>query len=333
MQLRILQEQISTKYDRLSEPPKLPEPVDLGGIQTQINQIGGQLQALEQDLQTRLEGENLSTVVSQLSQLQAKTGTLQDRVETIPALESRIEATEQGILATESWQNQILEQLDVSEGFEKMSQSLTQLQTDMNQFRAGQETESRWTEQIIELVQTIRPYRYRLVWGKTQSREVLMEALGRAKDHLILVTPWLSVNAIDAEVIRRLRLFLGQTTGIVEIGWGYWPDIEGPKTPHKIPPTGFVKRAEAKGKTWQYTAFQALSPLVQSYPERLKLKLLFTHEKYLVCDEQFAMVGSHNFLTSSDDNPGREVGVQTDDPHLIQELRTEFLKATDWGRD
>ncbi|WP_287275581.1 MULTISPECIES: hypothetical protein [unclassified Okeania] len=45
-----------------------------------------------------------------------------------------------------------------------------------------------------------------------------------------------------------------------------------------------------------------LQELEESYPGLFRLKLLGTHENFLVCDEKFAFVGSHNFLASGEES-------------------------------
>ncbi|MBR8833365.1 MAG: hypothetical protein DSM106950_04800 [Stigonema ocellatum SAG 48.90 = DSM 106950] len=57
------------------------------------------------------------------------------------------------------------------------------------------------------------------------------------------------------------------------------------------------------------------------------MKLLGTHEKFLVCDRSWAMLGSHNFLTSGDSGSEREVGLRTNDPRIIEELISRFERA------
>jgi phosphatidylserine/phosphatidylglycerophosphate/cardiolipin synthase-like enzyme len=52
----------------------------------------------------------------------------------------------------------------------------------------------------------------------------------------------------------------------------------------------------------------------------LNLKVLGTHEKFLVCDRRFAMIGSHNFMSSGASSSEREVGIKTDSPETIDKL-------------
>jgi phosphatidylserine/phosphatidylglycerophosphate/cardiolipin synthase-like enzyme len=69
-----------------------------------------------------------------------------------------------------------------------------------------------------------------------------------------------------------------------------------------------------------YNAIPWIYQLQTEYPDLLNLKVLGTHEKFLVCDRQFVMLGSHNYLTSNTSSSEREVGIKTDSPELIDKL-------------
>lgn len=92
----------------------------------------------------------------------------------------------------------------------------------------------------------------------------------------------------------------------IDIGWGYLSD------------------RNRVGIGWWYDALKDLRQLERDYLDQFKLKLLGTHEKFLVCDSTFAMLGSHNMLTSSAQSAEREVGIRTTDPQIIQGLINRF---------
>lgn len=70
----------------------------------------------------------------------------------------------------------------------------------------------------------------------------------------------------------------------------------------------------------------ATTPLVLAL---LTLKPLGTHEKYLVCDRAWAMVGSHNLLSSGTNGGQREVGLRTDDPRIVAGLVERFASISE----
>jgi len=130
---------------------------------------------------------------------------------------------------------------------------------------------------------------YQLVFDRAGSRAVLLEALSQAQERLIIVCPWLNRNSIDADLIQKFRDCLNRNCRIF-IGWGHLSDR------NRI------------GIGWRYNALPDLRQMERDYPGFFSLKLLGTHEKFLVCDSTFAMLGSHNMLTSSVQSTEREVG-------------------------
>ncbi len=146
---------------------------------------------------------------------------------------------------------------------------------------------------------------YQLVFDRSGSRAVLMSALSKAQKRLIIVCPWLSRNSIDADLIQKLRDCLNRNCRI-DIGWGY---------------------LSGRGKTgigWGNSAIKDLKQLERDYPQQFRLKLLGTHEKFLICDASFTMLGSHNMLTSNTQGVTREVGIRTTDSNIIQGLIDRF---------
>ena len=79
-----------------------------------------------------------------------------------------------------------------------------------------------------------------------------------------------------------------------------------------------------------YNALGRLTELRSRFPHRMELKLLGTHEKYLICDRRFALMGSHNTLSSLDTlYAPREMGVKTTDTSIIEALREDYNNAPD----
>lgn len=165
--------------------------------------------------------------------------------------------------------------------------------------------ESSSTEESQQQPAQVHSSKYQLVFDRFGSRAVLWEALEKAQERLIIVCPWLNRNSIDANLMQKFRDCLNRNCRI-DIGWGHLSD-----------------RGKL-GKGWRYDALRDLRQLERDYPEQFKLKLLGTHEKFLVCDFTFAMLGSHNMLTSSAQSAERELGIHTTDPHVIQGLIDRF---------
>ncbi len=162
---------------------------------------------------------------------------------------------------------------------------------------------------VREIVDHSPKYKYELVHGRSQSRQALLEALASVENRLILVCPWLCHHGFDLEIQNQLEILLIKGVTI-EIGYGKLSDIEKGKL------SGFF-----------YNTLKQATSLANKYPN-LKLKLIGTHEKYLVCDRSFAMLGSHNFLTSGVGEE-REIGMRTTDLNLIENLIERYEQAPD----
>jgi phosphatidylserine/phosphatidylglycerophosphate/cardiolipin synthase-like enzyme len=158
---------------------------------------------------------------------------------------------------------------------------------------------------------------YELVYNRNGSRKVLMEAMLTAKYRLIIVCPWITSHGI-ADIIALLENKLNKGVNI-SIGWGNLDDyFEICK--ENLPCQKSIRKQMIDKFSWKYTGLKKLEYLETIYQDKLELKLLGTHEKFLVCDNKFAMLGSHNLLTSSKRSTNREVGLRTTDNNIIQEL-------------
>ncbi|WP_460203829.1 phospholipase D-like domain-containing protein [Scytonema sp. NUACC21] len=159
---------------------------------------------------------------------------------------------------------------------------------------------------INHLLKAIEPYSYELVFDRSGSRAILIEALQKAQNFLILVCPWLTPVGMPDWVIQQLEILLKKDV-LVQIGWGRSDDLKQGKT----------------DDTFWYGALPRLLKLQDKYPEKFHLKALGTHEKFLVYDD-VAFLGSHNLLTSGKYSNEREVGLLTTDPRIVQGLIKRF---------
>ncbi|MEG4322327.1 MULTISPECIES: phospholipase D-like domain-containing protein [unclassified Microcoleus] len=154
-----------------------------------------------------------------------------------------------------------------------------------------------------------KQYEDRLVFNRRQIRKVLSDALENVQERLILVCPWLTSWA-TAVVIEKCEELINRGVRI-DIGWGKLEDL-----------------ARDQIDTFWYGALPKLRELQNKHPGSLNLKELGTHEKFLVCDNNFAMLGSHNFLTSKESSPEFEVGILIEDTNTIQNLINRFDEST-----
>ncbi|MBD1848270.1 hypothetical protein H6F89_33970 [Cyanobacteria bacterium FACHB-63] len=184
------------------------------------------------------------------------------------------------------------------------------------QGQADQSVE-RYIDAINNQLQQLQPnFEYKLIFDRKESRKYLLQALDQSTERLILVCPWLSQYAITDEVMKKLRA-LRNNGQRINIGWGHLDDI--------VKVGASRARLKSIPNSWKYDALELLERLEGEY---LQLKMLGTHEKYLVCDHKFAVLGSHNFLTSNDTGKEQEVGIYTTDPAIINGLIQRFENAS-----
>ncbi len=176
-------------------------------------------------------------------------------------------------------------------------------------------------QEINQQLKAIRSYDYELVFDRPTVRAILIEALAQAKERIIIVCPWISRSAITPEIIEKIEASL-QRNCRIDIGWGHLRDIDAGEFPLRVDRQGWQTNYLDNGKF--YDALNDLENLGKKYPQQLNLKILGTHENFLVCDKSFAWMGSHHFLTVSDRFPEREVGIRTNDSRIIVGLINRF---------
>ncbi|QMS90078.1 hypothetical protein HUN01_21705 [Nostoc edaphicum CCNP1411] len=81
---------------------------------------------------------------------------------------------------------------------------------------------------------------------------------------------------------------------------------------------------------WKYLGIYQLQRLEKLFPDLFELKLIGTHEKYLVCDNLFAFTGSHNILTSKGLYGDHEIGLRITESSIINELIDHFDECFSW---
>lgn len=150
----------------------------------------------------------------------------------------------------------------------------------------------------------------------------LRKALLSAKHRLVIVSPWVRDSVIDWQFIASLEALL--KSGVkVYIGYGIQEaDGNGKKNAAKEKPD-INPRAEAE-----------LRELAQRYKNFHFVHVGNTHRKSLVCDDQFAVVTSFNWLSYKGDSRGKprdERGVVFRKKHHVEKLVAEELELLGKG--
>ena len=142
--------------------------------------------------------------------------------------------------------------------------------------------ESKLTEREGEL-RTLTHGQTRLVITE-EHRPLLLQAIARACSELTLVSAWIDPVAFDDELCRMLAAAIGRGTTI-RIAWGM----------------GVNRRRGSEATRIREKGNNALAKLRKLIPgdlkEKLVIKLTETHEKFIICDDQFCAWGSFNWLS------------------------------------
>ncbi|MCS7226887.1 MAG: phospholipase D-like domain-containing protein [Gloeomargarita sp. SKYB31] len=291
----------------------VPDPTALASLQATLDQLQQQMEQVRQ-----AQTEQLAQVKTELARTQAQ---LQD----LPQLHQQLTDI-----------TQLVTQIDHSHGdLREYTQTLATRQSQMEQqWQAAQTQLQQVPQQVADAVQTwaeiinqhlrqIPQYQYELVADRFGAREVLQQALTQTTQELILVSPWLSQQVIDRAFIQALRRLLSQGVRVY-IGWGDAQDIKN----QELRRNAQNRWRDGPGRfSWKYNALADLEQLEQEFPDQFHLKLIGTHEHYLVSDDRLALLGSHALLGGNHSN--REISLKTSDPHLCQDLRKRFHRATD----
>ena len=116
-----------------------------------------------------------------------------------------------------------------------------------------------------------------------EHRPLLFHAIARATSELTLVSAWINPRAFDGELCRMLAAAIKRGTE-VRIAWGLGT--------HK--PGSEADRHREFGNS----ALAVLRRLIpESQKGKLKIKRTETHEKFIICDNQFCAWGSFNWLS------------------------------------
>lgn len=117
-----------------------------------------------------------------------------------------------------------------------------------------------------------------------EHRYLLLEAIRKSKSELILVSAWIDPVAFDDEVRREVAKAIERGT-TVRIAWG-------------MGVAGKRRSDSARNKTKGEQAISELTKLIpRRMRDRLDVRLVATHEKFIICDDLFSVAGSFNWLS------------------------------------
>jgi tetratricopeptide (TPR) repeat protein/predicted nucleic acid-binding Zn-ribbon protein len=295
-----LKQAIEDLQRRFENLPSAPEPVELTGVEQTLAKTIESLGDTKQQLESRISPieEFVNPLRSEIPEMQAAL----DRVE-----RSHVGYLQSAVAQLQSEVENLAPQPQVGPSEAELENLVERA------------VESRLGE-VNELLKAIGTSDLKLVFDRPGTRTALFEALSTAQERLIIVCPWLSRSEIDKNLLDKLEAFL-QRKGQIDIGWGNLGDIDAGQFPRRI-----NQQWLAGERTCGYDALNDLEQLRSKYPKQLRLKVLGTHENFVVWDSAGAIITSHHFLSAGAGYPEREVGVSTTDPRIIQGLIDRFTE-------
>lgn len=150
-------------------------------------------------------------------------------------------------------------------------------------------------------------------------RHAFKQMLEAAQREILLVSPWLTTDAVDAELLGWIENALKKKPKLmIHIGYGIGD----------TPTTGNTQAATRKADD-QRRAIGQLEKLGQRFQRRLRLvEIGTTHQKLLVRDREDAIVTSFNWLSyrpRPDRTVRMETGTRVNDAASVAELLAELL--------
>lgn len=158
-----------------------------------------------------------------------------------------------------------------------------------------------------------------------QHPEILRSALQQVRKKLLIISPWIRHQVVDASFLRDLDAALRRG---VRVHIGYGIDEGDQRKPGSPVPAGQNKPAISK------PAKQALDALARRYPNFKFVYIGNTHRKLLVCDDTFSVITSFNWLSyrgDPKDKPRDEYGQLVRKRHYVEKHYAEGLSLIEDG--
>ena len=183
-------------------------------------------------------------------------------------------------------------------------------------------TAQHWLSEIDRRLESALPYRYQVV--AEDASDYIFQALNQGKEHVLIVTPWLELNPGRSQaLLEAIDALLSQQV-FVSFGWGRRGDVGRARDTHRpiaLKDGGWRYQPERDPQGY-YRLLPQLLELKKCH-KRLTLKLLGTSERIIVCDRDWALLGGHHLLCHAATNTP-EVGLYTNDPHVVVDLSQRF---------
>jgi tetratricopeptide (TPR) repeat protein len=290
---------------------------------------------------------NLGTAdAGEIGQLKAAIDSMEQRLQHAPAevdlvqlrgelfsmLESQSEKLTQDIQGVQQSHHNLTQQQQMMEGWIKRLPEFLDFSSLRNQMKYlgdrldGHEHRLDQADAQLGTLQSVgKNAKYELLFdlpntaGANHNRTLLEAALETATESVTMVLPHPDRSIFDKEWLKQVRAFLDRG-GKLDLGWGYLSNLEQPVAPRYIQARSSVLQAD---KGFLKKILTQLNELRRCYPDQFRFKVLGTDDSFLVCDRDYAILGSQVNLQSQA-FPRLAVGLRTNNTEVIERLVERF---------
>ena len=144
-----------------------------------------------------------------------------------------------------------------------------------------------------------------------QHRNLLLEAIDKASSELVLVSAWIRPEAFNDELRRKLVDAISRGVE-VRIAWGFGTDANARMSAQK-------RDAATRSRNWGEDVIDRLRRMIRDpkMQEKLLVRRTDTHQKFIICDDRFCVVGSFNWLSYRGRGPRWEASHYSERPEDI----------------
>jgi tetratricopeptide (TPR) repeat protein len=275
----------------------------------------------------------IDSIEQRLQHAPAEVDLVQLRGELFSMLESQSEKLHQDIQGVQQSTHNLTQQQQMMEGWIKRLPEFLDFSSLRNQMKYlgdrldGQEGRLDQADTQLRQLQTDgNAAQYELLFdlpnattGSNSNRNLLETALETATTSVTMVLPHPEKSIFDREWLKQVRAFLDRG-GKLDLGWGYLSNMDQSVVPRYIQARSSVLQAD---KGFLKKILTQLNELRRCYPDQFRFKVLGTDDSFLVCDRDYAILGSQINLQSQA-FPRLAVGLRTNHGEVIDRLLDRF---------
>jgi tetratricopeptide (TPR) repeat protein len=334
VQMRTHQERLDQKVTPIYLAAKLMrrQVMSLEGEMRKNNLMQGTVDRADTGTITQLKAA-IDSIEQRLQHAPAEVDLVQLRGELFSMLESQSEKLHQDIQGVQQSTHNLTQQQQMMEGWIKRLPEFLDFSSLRNQMKYlgdrldGQEGRLDQADAQLRQLQTDgNAAQYELLFdlpnatsGSNSNRNLLETALETATTSVTMVLPHPEKSIFDREWLKQVRAFLDRG-GKLDLGWGYLSNMDQSVVPRYIQARSSVLQAD---KGFLKKILTQLNELRRCYPDQFRFKVLGTDDSFLVCDRDYAILGSQiNLQTQA--FPRLAVGLRTNHGEVIDRLLERF---------